>query len=143
MFSIRKTAKVKTRDYYPNILRASNELLNMRTKNNQKYLVSCIFGEHKPIKQGASNSNTDIGQGPVSDIMNRQKDQMKEQDINKLQRLMEENFISWMVITHDTDQLKAEKLYKVIFSAKRSLIININNENMQNDSLSSKIREFF
>ena len=68
---------------------------------------------------------------------------MKEQDINKLQRLMEENFISWMVITHDTDQLKAEKLYKVIFSAKRSLIININNENMQNDSLSSKIREFF
>ena len=141
MFSIRKTAKSKNRDYYVNILEASNKLLNKRSLNNQKYLVTCIFGEHKPSK--VRGNNKDMEKTLVGDIMNQQSNLMKEQDQNKLQNQMEVNFVSWMIITHDLIQIKLEKIYKLIFSAKRSSIININSESQQNDDLCKKILEFF
>lgn len=64
-------------------------------------------------------------------------------NIDEIQKLLNDKYFNLCVITHDVSILEKEKLYKIILSAKRSVIIDIHPSRNTTEEIATLLKNFF
>lgn len=86
------------------------------SEENIRYFVMGVFGEYNPYTK---------------------------HNIDEIQKLLNDKYFNLCVITHDVSILEKEKLYKIILSAKRSVIIDIHPSRNTTEEIATLLKNFF